>query len=336
MQTRFTLTTSFILIVMLLLSFNSHGQGSESFIDLNASETQFESGFFTGNNGIEWSYSQVRRVTDIQYYITEPSAGFSASETEDSYIEATISGGIDTLEYNIRSYLTEGDQTHRTIRVLINGNEIDSLTLSEMDTVYSRTIDSISVGGEFTLRFESIGTEPLLIDDIEWTGYAEPAYAITIADVVNGTANVSTDPANEAQEYETVTVNIFDIETGMEFSSIEVTGDVSNEIITTTTIIEGEEYTFEMPSEAVTVTVVLDSVDYELVVNTEPVGWGGVFIDPDQVYYNYRDEVTLVATPNEGYEFISWSGDTTNINNAFSDTVTLIMPDSSVTLTANL
>ncbi len=167
-----TLLKTFALFAGLLLvtATSGWGQGSESFDNLDAPTGSYDlDGSFIGNNDIEWSYNQVRKVTDATYYITDPSAGFPISG--DRHIQATISGGIGSLEYKTRSYFTGGGASDRTIRVLVNGNEVDSYTLEAMGTVYTRTIDNIDVAGTFTLRFESTGTRQIIIDDIEWTGH---------------------------------------------------------------------------------------------------------------------------------------------------------------------
>ena len=67
---------------------------------------------------------------------------------------------------------------------------------------------------------------------------------------------------------------------------------------------------------------------FTLEVNT--IGEGGVFIDPDQEVYNEGEEVTLTATPAEGWMFTSWSGD----EESSEPTITLIMDsDKQVTAT---
>ncbi|MCJ7758120.1 MAG: ice-binding family protein [Gillisia sp.] len=48
---------------------------------------------------------------------------------------------------------------------------------------------------------------------------------------------------------------------------------------------------------------------------------GSVSIDPDQQDYNNGDEVVLTATPDNGYEFTSWSGDATGSNNPLTVTI---------------
>mgnify|MGYP003296014183 CR=1 FL=1 len=49
---------------------------------------------------------------------------------------------------------------------------------------------------------------------------------------------------------------------------------------------------------------------------------GTVSKNPNQANYNYGTSVQLIATPNSGYEFSSWSGDATGSNNPLSVSMT--------------
>ncbi|ABI68388.1 GLUG motif-containing protein [Syntrophomonas wolfei] len=97
---------------------------------------------------------------------------------------------------------------------------------------------------------------------------------ITVADVVGGTATVKTNPALEAAEGLTVTVNIANIEAGKRFKSITVI-DVYNEAVTITTVTAGKSYTFNMPANDVTVTVEVEPILFA--------GGSGTEEDPYQV-----------------------------------------------------
>lgn len=58
---------------------------------------------------------------------------------------------------------------------------------------------------------------------------------------------------------------------------------------------------------------------YALVVNVGPNG--NVAINPNQASYPHGTPVTLVATPNPGYHFVGWTGDTTTT----ADTLSIVM-----------
>ena len=91
--------------------------------------------------------------------------------------------------------------------------------------------------------------------------YTTPAtkYAITVANVVGGTATVTTNPATEAAAGETVTVSIDGIEPGKQFKSITVTNADSG-AVETTAVTVGSSYTFTMLDKAVTVTVEVETI----------------------------------------------------------------------------
>ena len=77
--------------------------------------------------------------------------------------------------------------------------------------------------------------------------------------VAGGTAALTTDPADEAEEGATITINIADIEAGKYLKSITVTA-ADSAAISTTELIAGESYTFIMPAGPVTVAVELNNI----------------------------------------------------------------------------
>ncbi|ABI68386.1 chitobiase/beta-hexosaminidase C-terminal domain-containing protein [Syntrophomonas wolfei] len=91
--------------------------------------------------------------------------------------------------------------------------------------------------------------------------YTTPAtkYSITVANVVGGTATITTNPVTEAAAGETVTVSIDGIEPGKQFKSITVT-DTDGGAVTTTEVTAGSRYTFTMPTKAVTVIVAVEAI----------------------------------------------------------------------------
>ncbi|MGF7184916.1 hypothetical protein GGQ84_001001 [Desulfitispora alkaliphila] len=122
-------------------------------------------------------------------------------------------------------------------------------------------------------------------------GAVAPSQKFAIsANVTGGTADVKTNPANEAKAGETVTVNISNIEASKQFASIQV----NNGTVATTKVIAEESYTFEMPAEAVMITVSLESS------TSEPHGQlldakagsdfiGVLYTRSGNIYYNQQD-----------------------------------------------
>ncbi len=71
---------------------------------------------------------------------------------------------------------------------------------------------------------------------------------------------------------------------------------------------------------------------YNLALNADPEE-GGI-VDGDGEYQE-GEGATIIATANEGYEFINWTGDTEHVDDPGSDTATVIMPAEDAELTAN-
>ncbi len=101
-------------------------------------------------------------------------------------------------------------------------------------------------------------------------------------------------------------------------------GDADNDVVTIT-----------MPSEDIELNANFALIDYELTVNIIPESGGIVDFDPEQVYYNMGDEITLSAIAESGYEFIEWTGDVDYLNDSQTPNATLTMPADDVELTAN-
>ncbi len=98
---------------------------------------------------------------------------------------------------------------------------------------------------------------------------------------------------------------------------------------------DAAQTTLTMPADDVTLTANFEAIDYTLSVNVDPTGSGTVDIDPDQDFYNVGDEIDLTAMPEDGWEFVNWTGDTDGLNTTTGAEATLTMPADDVTLTAN-
>lgn len=65
---------SLVLIAFLCLTATGFGQGSESFTNLTAPGNSYDSGSYTGDNGLVWTYYGARLVNST-YNITGNSVG---------------------------------------------------------------------------------------------------------------------------------------------------------------------------------------------------------------------------------------------------------------------
>ncbi len=90
-------------------------------------------------------------------------------------------------------------------------------------------------------------------------------------------------------------------------------------------------FTFTMPASDITGVANFAKIDYTLTVNVNPAIGGSV--TGNNATYNYNDVVSLVATPEAGYEFLNWTVNgsqvSTNANYSFN------MPANNVTIAAN-
>lgn len=160
-----------ILWLLMGFSFLGFGQGSETFTNLNADGNQYSNGSFVGDGEITWTYSQARKITST-YVINGTTIGFD--DSGDRYVKATVSGGVGSVTYSVRSYWTSGDETNRTIELWVDGAMKESFTLSAMETVFTRTVSDINISGFIDIEFKSTGTKQIALDDVIWTGYGPP------------------------------------------------------------------------------------------------------------------------------------------------------------------
>jgi uncharacterized repeat protein (TIGR02543 family) len=109
-------------------------------------------------------------------------------------------------------------------------------------------------------------------------------------------------------------------DTGWSFSAWS--GDLSGSVNPSNITIDGDK--------SVTATFIQNA--YTLTVNDD--GHGSASKNPDQASYNDNDVVTIIATPDPGYHFVNWTGDTANVANV-NDASTTVTMHGNYTITAN-
>ena len=114
-------------------------------------------------------------------------------------------------------------------------------------------------------------------------------------------------------------------EYGWEF--VEWTGDTDP--LADVTVAEAA---FEMPANDLSLTANFNALPlYEVTLAANDDTWGSVEGAGD---YVEGDEITITATPAEGYEFVEWTGDIAQLEDATEATTTLTVPAAAVSLTA--
>ncbi|SDB63659.1 Lamin Tail Domain [Flavobacteriaceae bacterium MAR_2010_188] len=174
MDNRFSLT----LLAFIFSAMSSFGQGSESFTNLNASGSTYQSSSFIGDNGLVWNYQEARSIT-LDFNIVGKSIGLSQGLNTTSKVSVNSgSKGVGRVSYKIRSYFTGGMAADRKIEIYVNGILFDSYTLAGMNTIFERSFTT-NVPGNVLIEFKSIGSKQISLDDISWTEYT-PTPTITI------------------------------------------------------------------------------------------------------------------------------------------------------------
>jgi uncharacterized repeat protein (TIGR02543 family) len=221
-----------------------------------------------------------------------------------------------------------------------NNNDLAEVVIPNGDTalgegVFSGCSPDLIIYGVPGSSTNDYATEnSITFRDINEYGGDIPAkYSITVAEVIGGTATVTTNPAALAEEGATVTINIDGIQSGKQFKAITVTDADSNNVVITQ-VTAGKKYTFTMSAKPVTVSVELQDASivvpekYTLTLNgvgTDAAGAGE---------YTENDTVTINAGNRSGHTFKGWTSTDVDFANANAQITTFIMPAKNVTVTA--
>lgn len=261
--------------------------------------------------------------------------------------EVTIPNGVTTIDVHAFSnnQLTKVTfpSSVSTIRdyAFSNNSDLDEVVIpSEQTIVGEETFYGCSpfltiygVPGSSANTYATANN--ITFKDINEYGGDIPAdkYAITVADVVGGTAIVTTNPATFAEEGATVTVNIDGVQSGKQFKTITVIDADSNNVAITE-VTAGRKYTFIMPAKSVTVNVELQDASIVVpdiyAVTLDGAGSGAAGAGD----YAENDTVTINAGNRAGYNFNGWTSTDVTFANANAQTTTFTMPAKNVTVTA--
>ncbi|WP_445455911.1 T9SS type A sorting domain-containing protein [Flavobacterium sp. HNIBRBA15423] len=170
-----------------LFSLVTYSQGSEDFTNSTATAT-YADGNFTGNDGFTWSYGHSRN--EETYGID--GNGLMLRRASDSYLQATIPGGVGNLSFQYRKAFT--GNTERQLEILVNGVAVTTTpafgTVSET-TVYDFNFD-INQPGSVVITIKNVGVtttnRQTVIDNIVWTSFSgTPTPSLSISSPANAT-----------------------------------------------------------------------------------------------------------------------------------------------------
>lgn len=187
------------LILLFFFSFfSAFSQGTETFEKIPASESNYTTRNWTGNNGLPWIATDAR--TDLKINTTR------AILIRDGYVSCdNIPGGIGSLSYEQQQFYSKSGGK---LIVYINGIAVDSS--SPTTTASTVTFNGINVGGNFNLKIEQVTSGlRIALDNVTWTSYdatpcvapgAQPSNLSLVSSPITVTGTF-TPPSPAADEY---------------------------------------------------------------------------------------------------------------------------------------
>jgi hypothetical protein len=182
----------FLLVAMVATSL-SFGQGSESFSNSNATTTYADNSF-VGDNGVTWTYVHSRNANgDANGSGINLPALMLRRDTEPSSItSSSVTGGI--ADFSVKLYKGFTGGGNRQVELFVNGVSKGTSTPFDDYAEHTFTVTGINIGGNVIIELRNVTTKQVIIDDISWTGYAGPA---TPSISVTSPAEASTVPSGD-------------------------------------------------------------------------------------------------------------------------------------------
>jgi hypothetical protein len=167
------------LAIFFTISF-AFSQGSEDFTNsVDVLTGSYVDGTFEGNNGVTWNYGHSRNEGDYPI----DGAGIMLRRASDSFLEATLSGGVGTFSVEFRKAFT--GTAERQLELIVNGSilatsEIIGTASGADETIYTFTAN-VNQPGDVTIKIKNVGdtstNRQTVLDNITWTafdGVAQP------------------------------------------------------------------------------------------------------------------------------------------------------------------
>ena len=182
----------FLLVAMVVTSL-SFGQGSESFASSNATGSYADNNF-VGDNGVTWTYVHSRNANgDANGSGINLPALMLRRDTEPSSItSSSVTGGI--ADFSVKLYKGFTGGGNRQVELFVNGVSKGTSTPFDDYAEHTFTVTGINIGGNVIIELRNVTTKQVIIDDISWTGYAGPA---TPSISVTSPAEASTVPSGD-------------------------------------------------------------------------------------------------------------------------------------------
>ena len=154
--------------------------------------------------------------------------------------------------------------------------------------------DNFTINGEVVEMPYTIAGENTTIAIVANFTHIEYTVSVTVSDEAAGTAVL----AEEGPFYLGSEINVnTTTNEGWQFDNFTT---VDGEVVTMPYVIEGEETNIVIVAN-------FHQLEYEVTVTVNPAESGTYTIDPEGPYYYYGDQITVTATPTEGYQFVNFT-----------------------------
>ncbi len=164
----------FVILSLLLSLAFVWAQGVETFANSTATASYLD-GSFTGDEGFTWEYGHSRDEGD--YAIT--GNGLMLRRASDSYLQATIPGGVGSFSFEYRKAFTGSSE--RQLEVYVDGvvmgtSSVYGTSSVEETSVYIMTV-VIDTEDDVEVKIKNVGSttsnRQTVIDNISWTAPGE-------------------------------------------------------------------------------------------------------------------------------------------------------------------
>jgi len=156
------------LILTLLISGFSFGQGLEDFANSEANSSYSDNNF-VGNSGITWSYIASRDANNDSNSsgISLPALMLRRVSSGSKITSSTISGGIGN--FSVKLYKGFTGAGNRQVELFVNGVSQGTSTPFDNNEEQVFSVPNINITGDIIIEIVNITSKQVIIDDITWT-----------------------------------------------------------------------------------------------------------------------------------------------------------------------
>ena len=156
------------LILTLLISGFSFGQGLEDFANSEANSSYSDNNF-VGNSGITWSYIASRDADNDSNSsgISLPALMLRRVSSGSKITSSTISGGIGN--FSVKLYKGFTGAGNRQVELFVNGVSQGTSTPFDNNEEQVFSVPNINITGDIIIEIVNITSKQVIIDDITWT-----------------------------------------------------------------------------------------------------------------------------------------------------------------------